>query len=147
MQIKLAWNDKLSQIDDFFWKMWKELFDIDCYNQIEAYKKCEIYYMQNDNKIISAIIFTNYKWKNYIWRFWTLAEYRNNWYWSSLIKTILNKYDDIYLEADEKQVNYDLSKLEKIKLFEIQFLIEWFWKSKKFIYPAGIKSENSFKSF
>ena len=106
MQIKLAWNDKVSQIDNFFWKMWKELFDIDCYNQIEAYKKCEIYYMQNYNKIISAIIFTNYKWKNYIWRFWTLAEYRNNWYWSSLIKTILNKYDDIYLEADEKQVNY-----------------------------------------
>ena len=76
MQIKLAWNDKLSQIDNFFWKMWKELFDIDCYNQIEAYKKCEIYYIENDNKIISAIIFTNYKWKNYIWRFWTLAEYR-----------------------------------------------------------------------
>ena len=64
MQIKLAWNDKLSQIDNFFWKMWKELFDIDCYNQIETYKKCEIYYIENDNKIISAIIFTNYKWKN-----------------------------------------------------------------------------------
>lgn len=48
MQIKLAWNDKLSQIDNFFWKMWKELFDIDCYNQIEYYKKCEIYYIEKN---------------------------------------------------------------------------------------------------
>ena len=90
----------------FFWKIWKELFNIDCYNQIEAYKKCEIFYLEDDNEIISAIIFTNYKWKNYIWRFWTLTKYRNNWYWRKLINKIINKYDDIYLDEDEKKVNY-----------------------------------------
>jgi len=71
MQIQqVTTEEEYQKIDDFFSKMWKELFEIDCKNQIDKYKLCDIYFFEENSQIISAIIYTNKKTgKNYIWRF------------------------------------------------------------------------------
>jgi hypothetical protein len=71
MQIQqVTTEEEYQKIDDFFSKMWKELFEIDCKNQIDKYKFCDIYYFEENSRIISAIIYNYKKWeKNYIRRF------------------------------------------------------------------------------
>lgn len=109
MQIhQVTTDEEYQKIDDFFSKMWMELFEIDCKNQIDKYKFCDIYFFEENSQIISAIIYNYKKWeKNYIWRFWTLAKHRGKWLWTKLIQHVLEKYEgDLFLDADEKQVSF-----------------------------------------
>jgi hypothetical protein len=71
MQIhQVTTDEEYQKIDDFFSKMWMELFEIDCKNQIDNYKYCDIYFFEENSQIISAIIYNYKKWeKNYIRRF------------------------------------------------------------------------------
>lgn len=109
MQIhQVTTDEEYQKIDDFFSKMWMELFEIDCKNQIDNYKYCDIYFFEENSQIISAIIYNYKKWeKNYIRRFWTLSEHRGKWLGTKLIKHVLEKYEgDVFLDADENQVDF-----------------------------------------
>lgn len=98
---------ELQKVDLFFEKLWKEEFNLDASNQVEYYKKSDIYYISENNEIISVIIYSKYKDKNYIWRFWTLKAYRWKWYWTALLNNLLKNYSwDFHLSSDEKQVDY-----------------------------------------
>lgn len=100
-------NNELIKIDEFFSKIWWELFNINLQNQVEKYKKCDIYFFENHWEIISAIIYVKYNEKNYIWRFATLNKYQNQGLWSQLLKFVINKYNwDFHLSADENKVEY-----------------------------------------
>ena len=126
----------------FFKKMWKEMFDIDFdknyEKQFKAFENAKIYFISENEKIISSSQMMKVeKWykltnwiilekKSYIlWRIWTLEKYRGRWLGSKLIKFLL-----------------EISKEEKIKDFYIpselwntkyyaKFWFETFWKSIK----------------
>lgn len=108
MKILLATtNIELQKIDLFFEQMWNNEFNLDASNQIEDYKKCDIYYISKNNEMVSIIIYSKHNNKNCIWRFGTLESHRWKWYWTALIKYVLEKYSwNFYLFSDEKQAYY-----------------------------------------
>lgn len=113
MEIQKAESENiLKKIDCLIWDIWKSEFDLDDrYNQVEKYKKCEVYFIKEKNEIISTIIFIKEEksktWKNYIWRFATKKEHRWKWYWTKLIKHILDRYKwKIFLDADINQIGF-----------------------------------------
>lgn len=100
-------NDSLIKIDDFFTKMWWGLFDIHLENQIQYYKKCDIYYFEENWEIISSIIYAKKDNFNYIRRFGTLNNHQWKWLWSKLLNYVLEKYSwDFHLTADKNKVEY-----------------------------------------
>lgn len=77
MKILLATtNIELQKIDLFFEQMWNNEFNLDASNQIEDYKKCDIYYISKNNEMVSIIIYSKHNNKNCIWRFGTLESHR-----------------------------------------------------------------------
>lgn len=105
--IKASTEKDFKELNIFFWEMWKEEFNLELENQIDIYKRCDIYFIKEYEINISAIIYSTYEWKNNIWRFGTLEKYRWNWYGSKLLNYILNKYTwDFYLSSDINQVKY-----------------------------------------
>lgn len=72
MEIQKAESENiLEKIDCLIWDIWKSEFDLDYrYNQVEKYKKCEVYFIKENDEIISTIIFIKEEksktWKNYI---------------------------------------------------------------------------------
>jgi len=104
-------NDYI-RINDFFWKIWKEEFNLDRFDKIDEYKKSEVYFIENNNEIISAInIYKNEDWESQIWRFATINSKRWSWIWTELIKyslkEIISKWEkNIILYAEINRVNY-----------------------------------------
>ena len=100
-------NNSLIKIDNFFTKMWWDLFDIHLENQIQYYKKCDIYYFAENWEILSAIIYVKKDNFNYIRRFGTLSNHQWKWLWSKLLNYVLGKYSwDFHLTADKNKVEY-----------------------------------------
>lgn len=68
--------DDYNRIDKFFTKIWAEEFEIILENQIEKYKSSVIFFVRENNEIISAVTahFSKDQWK--IGRFGTDKNHR-----------------------------------------------------------------------
>jgi len=113
MEIKKAKNlQDYTKLNDFFWKIWKEEFDLDKFDKIDDYKNWINYFIEESGKIISAInIFKTKEWKIHIWRLATLKIHRWKWIWTKVIKYALKDLKtqwetEILLTAEIKTKNY-----------------------------------------
>jgi GNAT superfamily N-acetyltransferase len=77
--------------------MWKEEFNLDRFDKINEYKEWAVFFIRDNNKIISAISIRYFGNKNHIGRFWTLREYRWKWYWWKLMNYVLDYYKDKWI--------------------------------------------------
>jgi len=143
MEIKKAISEKNLENNFLFFKnMWKKEFDIDFDKKIEKQRKefynSEIYFIEENWKIISSSQMIKidkwYKLTNWmiiekkayiLWRIWTLKEYRWKWFWTELIKFLL----EIAKKENIKDF-YIPSELGNVKYYS-RFWFETFWKSIK----------------
>lgn len=124
-------ESEYQKLNFFFWKLWKEEFNLDRFHKMEDYENWINYYIMDWEKIISAInIFISSNWEFHIWRVWTLKEYRWQWLWTMLIKksieTIKNKWiKELFMTAEIKNLEY----CKKIWFKEI-WKFERIWNTK-----------------
>lgn len=114
MKIKTAKkNSDFEKINIFFWKMWLEEFNLERFDCIEQYKSWKVFFIEQEEKIISAIFIFERDWNYWIQRFGTLKEFRWKWFgrkvFDKMIKFLKNKnIKNLYVNADiKKQSMYE----------------------------------------
>lgn len=110
-----------SRINDFFWKIWKEEFNINIFDRIDEYKKQIIYFIEKDWIIISAITCNLINTDSYIRRFATNKNNRWTWIW----KTLLNELIENLKRKWIKKI-FVTSEIKRIKFYE-KFSFIKFW--------------------
>lgn len=106
--LKASTEKEFQEITQFFWKMWKEEFNLDRFDKIDQYKQWTVFFIRDNDIIVSAINIRHLENINHIGRFWTLNEFRWKWYWWKLMKYTLeysknNWIKEVNLEADFKR--------------------------------------------
>lgn len=117
-------NDYL-KINDFFWKIWKEEFDLDIFDDLEKYKKSENFFIEENEKIVSAICFFKKDWKYFIWRFATDKDFRWKWFWTKIFEKTLDFIKNLW--ENEVSLNAEI----KQKNFYKKFGFEEIWEQKE----------------
>lgn len=106
--LQASTENDYQEITQFFWKIWKEEFNLDRFDKILQYKEWTVFFIKDNNKIVSAINIRDFENKKHIWRFATIKEYRWKWYWWELMNYTLDylKYNwvnQVSLDADFKR--------------------------------------------
>lgn len=114
MKIKTAKkNSDFEKINIFFWKMWLEEFNLERFDCIKQYKAWKVFFIEQEEKIISAIFIFERDWNYWIQRFGTLKEFRGKWFgrkvFDKMIKFLKDKkIKNLYVNADiKKQSMYE----------------------------------------
>lgn len=102
--------------------MWLEEFNLERFDCIKQYKAWKVFFIEQEEKIISAIFIFERDWNYWIQRFGTLKEFRGKWFgrkvFDKMIKFLKDKkIKNLYVNADIKNnlcMNiYDLKAFEK----------------------------------
>jgi len=113
-----------SKINDFFWEIWKEEFDIDIFDRIDEYKKQIVYFIEKDWIIISAITCNLIDTDSYIRRFATNKNNRWTWIWTILLNELIENLKrkwikKIFVSSEIKRSNF-YEKFSFIKFWIIK---------------------------
>lgn len=103
--------DDYTKIDKFFTKIWAEEFEIFLENQIEKYQSSIIFFVRENNEIISAVTahFRKNQWK--IGRFGTDKNHRGKWIGTKIFAKILQYFEEkniseIFIRAEITKVDF-----------------------------------------
>lgn len=112
------------KINNFFWEIWKEEFDIDIFDRIYEYKKQIIYFIEKDWIIISAITCNLIDTDSYIRRFATNKNNRWTWIWTTLLNELIENLKrkwikKIFVTSEIKRTNF-YEKFSFIKFWIIK---------------------------
>lgn len=112
------------KINDFFWKIWKEEFNIDIFDKIDEYKKQIIYFIEKDWIIISAITCKLIDTDSYIRRFATNKNNRWIWIWTILLNELIENLKwkwikKIFVTSEIKRISF-YEKFSFIKFWIIK---------------------------
>ncbi|PZM84797.1 hypothetical protein DLH72_02905 [Candidatus Gracilibacteria bacterium] len=114
MKIKTAKkNSDFEKINIFFGKMWLEEFNLERFDCIEQYKSGKVFFIEQEEKIISAIFIFERDGNYGIQRFGTLKEFRGKGFgrkvFDKMIKFLKDKkIKNLYVNADiKKQSMYE----------------------------------------
>ncbi len=126
MNLKIAKKEEdFKKITDFFWKIWKEEFDLERFDRIDEYKKWTTIFITEKWKILSAIFFIKKDKISKIWRFWTLKNFR----WKGLWKKVFLKMEDFLKKKKVKKLQI-FSEIKNISMYE-KFWFKKIWELQK----------------
>jgi predicted GNAT family N-acyltransferase len=106
--LQASTESEYQEITQFFWKIWKEEFNLERFDRINEYKQWTVFYIEINSKIVSVINIRDFRNTKHIWRFGTIKEYRWKWYWWKLMNYTLNYLQNnwetkVSLDADHKR--------------------------------------------
>ncbi len=139
MNLKIAKKEEeFEKINDFFWKMWKQEFDLDKFNEIEEYKKGYVIFIEGKNKIIWAIYFLENNKIYKIWRFWVLKDFRGQ----SLGKKLFLEMEDFLKKKKIKKLQV-YAEIKNISMYE-KFWFKKIWELQKVWNTEAVMMEKNY---